>query len=469
MGDRMWQTLEAGLADEPPVSVRLNPFKCNPDMADIVCGDGIVPWCANGRYLKRRLNFTFDPLMHAGVYYVQDASSMFLERVLRRYVADKPVRVLDLCAAPGGKSTLARSVLPEGSLLFCNEPVHGRAMVLAENVQKLGHEDVVVTNSYPADYGKSGLVFDVVIADVPCSGEGMFRKDEGAREEWSLGGVEKCRRLQRSIVQDVWNCLRPGGLLIYSTCTFNVGENEENVRYVADELGADVLPVDTDVSWGITGSLLEGFDAPVYRFLPGLTRGEGLFMAVLRKHGEDSGISEKKGGKKADKTRAGAKKHAVTLKDNGWMDGFEDYSVRLCDGFYRAVHRWWGDIYDVADKRLRVIHAGITVGEVRGKDIVPAQSLLLSRTFRKEAFPCVELEHTEAVAFLRREAVPLSDSVPRGPVVMTYRGCPIGFQKNIGNRANNLYPAEWKIKSTYVPADDCDIIVRGKDDDCLVR
>lgn len=469
MGDRMWQTLEAGLAGEPPVSVRLNPFKCNPDVADIACGDGMVPWCANGRYLKRRPNFTFDPLMHAGVYYVQDASSMFLERVLRRYVADKPVRVLDLCAAPGGKSTLARSVLPEGSLLFCNEPVHGRAMVLAENVQKLGHEDVVVTNSYPADYGKSGLVFDVVIADVPCSGEGMFRTDEGAREEWSLNGVEKCRRLQRSIVQDVWNCLRPGGLLIYSTCTFNVGENEENVRYVADELGADVLPVDTDVSWGITGSLLEGFDAPVYRFLPGLTRGEGLFMAVLRKHGEDCGVSEKKGGKKADKTRAGAKKHAVTLKDNGWIDGFEDYNVRLCDGFYRAVHRWWSDIYDVADKRMRVIHAGITVGEVRGKDVVPAQSLLLSRAFRKEAFPCVELEHTEAVAFLRREAVPLPGSVPRGPVVMTYRGCPIGFQKNIGNRANNLYPAEWKIKSTYVPADDCDIIVRGKDDDCLVR
>ena len=183
MGDSLWQALEAGLAGEPPVSVRLNPLKCSPDAVDLVSGDGVVPWCAAGRYLKRRPNFTFDPLMHAGVYYVQDASSMFLERVLRRYAADAPVRVLDLCAAPGGKSTLARSVLPEGSLLFCNEPVHGRAMVLAENVQKFGHEDVVVTNSYPADYGRSGLMFDVVVADVPCSGEGMFRKDEGARGE----------------------------------------------------------------------------------------------------------------------------------------------------------------------------------------------------------------------------------------------------------------------------------------------
>ena len=469
MGDSLWQALEAGLAGEPPVSVRLNPLKCSPDAVDLVSGDGVVPWCAAGRYLKRRPNFTFDPLMHAGVYYVQDASSMFLERVLRRYAADAPVRVLDLCAAPGGKSTLARSVLPEGSLLFCNEPVHGRAMVLAENVQKFGHEDVVVTNSYPADYGRSGLMFDVVVADVPCSGEGMFRKDEGARGEWSLNNVEKCRRLQRSIVQDVWRCLRPGGLLVYSTCTFNAAENEENVRYVADELGADVLPVDTEPSWGITGSLLEGFDAPVYRFLPGLTRGEGLFMAVLRKHGEDGGSDERRGRKKADKPRARAGKSAAKVKDNGWIDGFENYSMRLCDGFYRAVPRRWSDVYDVAEKRLRVIHAGVTVGEVRGKDVVPAQSLLLSRVFRKEAFPCVEMEHPAAVAFLRRETVPLAAGVPRGPVVMTYRGCPIGFQKNIGNRANNLYPAEWKIKSTYVPEDGCDVIVKGTDNGISIR
>lgn len=455
MGDRLWQTLETGLAGEPPVSVRINPFKCFHDAADMAVADGAVPWCANGYYLKRRLNFTFDPLMHAGVYYVQDASSMFLERVLQRYVVGKPVRALDLCAAPGGKSTLARSVLPEGSLLFCNEPVRGRAMVLAENVQKFGHEGVVVTNNFPADYGRSGLTFDVVVADVPCSGEGMFRKDEGARGEWSLQNVVKCSRLQRSIIRDVWCCLRPGGIMVYSTCTFNAAENEQNVRFIADELGADILPVDIEPSWGIMGSLLDGFAAPVYRFLPGLARGEGLFMAVLRKHGEGAVESEGKEKKGKDKNGGNVRRGASLPAVAGWLDRCDDYKIHLCDGTYRAVPRLWNDVYEVAEKRLRVIHAGITVGEVRGKDVFPAQSLLLSRAFRKEAFPCVDLEHPAALAFLRKEAVPLPGGTPRGPVVMTYKGVPVGFEKNIGNRANNLYPAEWKIKSSHTPDEDC--------------
>lgn len=458
MGDRLWTELERGLADEPPVSVRLNPFKCRAGGADIVCTDGKVLWCDNGYYLNRRLNFTFDPLMHAGLYYVQDASSMFLGHILRRHVADKPVRVLDLCAAPGGKSTLARSVLPEGSLLFCNEPVHGRAMVLSENIRKFGHEDVVVTNNYPADYGKSGLMFDVVIADVPCSGEGMFRKDEGARDCWSLQNVEKCRQLQRSIVRDVWDCLRPGGLMIYSTCTFNSAENEENVRFIADELGADFLSVDTEPSWGITGSLLEGFYAPVYRFIPGVTRGEGLFMAALVKHGENCEKSERKEKKKKNKVRDGVRKNAGTLKDNGWFDGFADCEIRQCGDLYRAVPRRWANVYDLAEKRLRVIHAGVAVGEVRGKDIVPSHSLLLSRLFDKDAFPCVELEHAAAVDFLRKDTVTVPEGTPRGHVVMTYKGSPVGFVKNIGNRANNLYPAEWKIKSTHTPDVDCELL-----------
>jgi len=460
MDDRMWRALEQGLACEPPVSIRLNPMKRCAAGAGVAAEDGRVPWCGNGVYLNRRPGFTFDPLMHAGIYYVQDASSMFLEHVLSRYAADRPVRVLDLCAAPGGKSTIARGVLQEGSLLFCNEPVHGRAMILAENIQKFGHEDVIVTNNYPADYGRSGLAFDVVIADVPCSGEGMFRKDAAARDGWSIQSVAKCSQLQRSIVQDVWNCLRPGGLLVYSTCTLNTAENEENVRFIADELGADVIPVDTEPSWNITGSLLGGFTAPVYRFIPGITRGEGLFMAVLRKHGEEDGERAKTSSKKNKKTAEGSRKKTDLPDLSDWIDGGGLYVMRKCDGLYRAVPQWWAYIYDTAVKRLNVIHAGVTAGEIKGKDIVPAQSLLLSRTFRKEAFPLVELEYADAVAFLRKEAVPLPAGTPRGPVVMTYRGCPIGFEKNLGNRANNLYPAEWRIKSTHVPADGCEVIAR---------
>ena len=217
-GDDLYNRLAAALDnDDTPTSVRLNPFKQDGgDVADEL-KDCCVPWCpTTGRYLKSRPNFTFDPLLHAGTYYVQEASSMFVDHVVRHLIHE-PVRMLDLCAAPGGKSTALRAALPEGSLLFSNEPMRTRAQILSENLQKFGHEDVVVTNNYPRDYRKARIPFDAILADVPCSGEGMFRKDEGAREEWSLQNVENCWRMQREIIGDVWDCLRPGGLLVYST------------------------------------------------------------------------------------------------------------------------------------------------------------------------------------------------------------------------------------------------------------
>ena len=207
---------------------------------------------------------------------------MFVERVLQTYVSN-PVVMLDLCAAPGGKSTLSRSALPEGSLLVANEVMRNRSQILAENLIKWGYPDVVVTNNDPADFTTMEHLFDVILTDVPCSGEGMFRKDEVAVEEWSVENVDVCWQRQRRILKDIWPTLKPGGLLIYSTCTFNREENEDNISWIAKELGAEVLPVPVDESWGITGNLI-GEDFPVYRFLPHRTMGEGFFIAVLRKH-----------------------------------------------------------------------------------------------------------------------------------------------------------------------------------------
>ena len=226
LGSQLYDRLKTGLeAPDAPTSVRLNPFKAGGmDIAGRLC-DRVVPWCAQtGRYLMQRPNFTFDPLLHAGVYYVQEAGSMFVDLVVRTLIK-QPATVLDLCAAPGGKSTALRAALPEGSLLFANEPMRTRAQILSENLQKFGHEDVVVTNNYPRDYRKSRLQFDAIFADVPCSGEGMFRKDDGARQEWSTQNVENCWHLQREIIGDIWDCLRPGGLLVNSTCTFKAHED----------------------------------------------------------------------------------------------------------------------------------------------------------------------------------------------------------------------------------------------------
>ncbi len=423
MGGSLYARLVDGLGAEPSVSIRVNPFKVGSvegfggDEALAERGLAPVPWCRGGYYLPERPNFTFDPLLHAGAYYVQEASSMFLDFVLRQLVS-RPVAMLDLCAAPGGKTTCAMSALPEGSVLYSNEPVRTRANILAENVMKFGHPDIVVTNNYPADYRRSGLSFDVVLTDVPCSGEGMFRKDANAVGEWSKSKVMECQALQRSILTDVWQCLKPGGLLIYSTCTFNAHEDEENVQWIASELGAEPVALDGIAdAWNITGALVGTL--PVYRFLPGLTRGEGLFMAVLRKSGGED------------------------------VDG-SDHDTRCNKGRHKR---------DRAPKGLNILTHGVNPPVQKGRKTIPDISLALTTRQEANDYPTVAVDYATAIDYLRRESIVLPDGSPRGIVTLTYKGLGIGFANNLGNRANNLYPQEWRIRSTHVPDGDNGILV----------
>lgn len=293
LGEEEYEKLAVALQQEPPVSIRFNNEKWkmqDEGLSAVHSPFDRVPWSSEGVYLDERLTFTFDPLFHAGCFYVQEASSMFVEQALRQYIKE-PAIMLDLCAAPGGKSTHARSVLPEGSLLVANEVIRNRSQVLAENLAKWGHPDVVVTNNDPADFSALPSFFDVILTDVPCSGEGMFRKDPVAIEEWTPENVEICWQRQRRIIADIWPCLKPGGILIYSTCTFNTKEDEENVRWIQQEFGAELLPLEVREEWNITGNLLKDESTgtvhlegiPVYHFFPHKTKGEGFFLAVLRK------------------------------------------------------------------------------------------------------------------------------------------------------------------------------------------
>lgn len=436
MGEELFHLLQEGLSGEAPTSIRVNPFKATlPEDADS------VPWCQEGLYLTSRPAFTFDPALHAGLYYVQEAASMFVCEVIRQLI-DKPITMLDLCAAPGGKSTALRSVLPKGSLLFTNEPVKNRASILKENIIKFGHPDVIVTNNFPRDYRKAGLMFDAILADVPCSGEGMFRKDPGSIEEWSIQNVEKCRVLQRSIVEDIWPCLQPGGILIYSTCTFNAHEDEENASWIAEQLGAEFITLDIPEEWHITGSLVSGI--PACRFIPGKTRGEGLFLTVLRKKGTQE--INRKAAKSAQKEHCNNNVHDLTTQ---WLNG--SFSCITEKDFLRAIPTTWTSLYNNVKSKLHILHAGVGLGTIKGKAVVPDASLALSTSLRADAFPTAELSYLNAIRFLRREPVELPQECPRGFVVVTYMGHPLGFEKNLGTRANNLYPQEWKIKSSYIP------------------
>ena len=449
MGSELWNRYMAATDEQPTTSIRRNPLKWPAQTAIAVDGAGQVPWCAEGCYLARRPNFTFDPLLHAGAYYVQEASSMFLAEVIRQHVAG-PVLMLDLCAAPGGKSTLARAALPEGSLLVSNEPMRQRSEVLAENMQKWGHPDVVVTNNYPADYRSAGLVFDVILADVPCSGEGMFRKEPEALAQWSPALVRQCRDLQRQIVADAWECLRPGGLLIYSTCTLNSLENEENIRHFEQDLGAEVLPVRVEDDWHITGSLLSGWDRPVCRFIPGTTRGEGLFMAVMRKpDGAPAGLKPAK--RKRNGSSAFSRPRNGVPNLAGMPIESDNHFVAEMGTQLIAVSNRWEEVCRQIAATLRVLLMGVTIAEQKGRDWVPAESLALSSILNKSLYHCVELSHQQAISYLRRESFALPGDTPRGFVLVCYQGQPLGFMKNIGNRANNLFPQEWRIRSTHLP------------------
>ena len=391
MGDERFERYLKSFEEDAPVSIRLNPKKVEDEKWKVEDGEP-VPWCRNAFYLKKRPNFTFDPLFHAGCYYVQEAASMFLDFIVHSTMHYElstmhyELTCLDLCAAPGGKSTLLRSALPDDCVLYSNEPIRNRASILLENVTKWGYANHYVTNVYPNVFRRSKCCFDLILCDVPCSGEGMFRKDEATIREWSPQQVEKCCGLQRDIVSDAWACLNDGGLLIYSTCTFNTKENEENIRWILETFDdAEVIPVDVKPEWNITGSLLEGFHEPVYRFIPGISRSEGLFMCVIRK------------GK-------ASKEHT-------------EYS-----------------------------HAGNKTFP-RWEQNIPT----LGINSQPEAQFSVELTYQQAIAYLRHEALTLPDDTPRGLVTVCFQGFPLGLVKNIGTRANNLYPKEWKIKTTYVP------------------
>ena len=500
-----YNALETALNTSPPVSIRMNPHKFPaaglPDFQytteDITKtepnGSGRVshphkkapcyekvPWCETGYYLPERPSFTFDPLFHAGAYYVQEASSMFLEQAIAAIMENSdsvPERItaLDLCAAPGGKSTHLQTILPEGSLLVSNEVVRSRSMILAENMTKWGSPYHIITNNDPKDFGKLTHVFDIILTDLPCSGEGMFRKDRASRDEWSIENVNLCASRQRRIIHDVWDALKPGGWLIYSTCTFNTEENEANVYKLSGELGAEVIPVPVRPEWNITGSLQHNI--PAYRFFPHHTRGEGFFLALMRKNKEPEDRQATKTKRKDNKQPAIV---PAKIKDllsepekfvfhtcerlpagntSGTLSGkpeksrsntrIKDNRMMGCSVF--AIPEACEDSYRFLSERLHIISAGIKLGEYKGGDFTPSISLALSTEINPEAFPVVELPYDNAINYLRKEAIVLPEHTPKGYVLLTYQRLPLGFAKNIGSRANNLYPQEWRIRSRTNP------------------
>ena len=421
------------------VSVRANPFK-----SGRIPEGRKVAWSEHGRILPERPQFTLDPHFHGGAYYVQDSSSMFVGHVFRTLAArmslpqDRPVRVLDLCAAPGGKTTdLAaslRTMFGDRFLLVSNEVMKQRVGVLADNVALWGDPNVLVTSDDPRAFSSLTGFFDIIVADVPCSGEGMFRKDEEAQNQWSEDNVALCEARQRRIIADVWPSLACGGLFIYSTCTFNRYENDGNVAWVAEELGAEPL-LKEDVAGGYEGVIKTGLG---YSLVPGFVEGEGQYCSALVKTGDCAYVESRQRQGRAARP-APLPKGLERLLDR-------EVSFRQKGDMVTAVPSSLAQLVGILEQSLHVVAAGCAVGTVKGNVLVPDADLALSLMLDRTAFPSVEVDRNTALSYLHRDAITLPEGTERGYVLICHEGLPLGFVKNLGNRCNSLHPQSRRIR-----------------------
>ena len=423
-------------------SVRLNPAKVKSQKSKVKTEEA-VPWSSNGYYLKERPSFTLDPLFHAGAYYVQEASSMFLEEALKQTVdLTKPVKVLDLCAAPGGKSTLIQSIISADSLLVSNEVIKARVNILAENMTKWGAANVIVTNNDPKDFQRLKNYFDVIVVDAPCSGSGLFRKDPNAINEWSENNVAFCAQRQQRILADIMPALKDGGVLIYSTCSYSKAEDEAITDWLAEEFAVDSLQLAVEESWGIVETVSERSDSFGYRFYPDKVKGEGFFIAAFRKPLSSVAISEVKSQKSKVKS-----KQAFTAKE---IEAVKPFLVNADNYFYIKQHEeviamplHLENDLAIIQSSLYIKKAGVRLGTIIRNELIPAHDLAVSSIIHPD-IPKLDVDAEAALQYLRKVDIVI-ESACKGWVLLTHQNLSIGWIKIMANRTNNYYPAAWRI------------------------
>ncbi len=421
--------LEASLLQEPTVSIRLNSRKWS--RADLEP----IPWSRHGYYLDRRPSFTSDPLFHAGAYYVQEPSSMVIGTVIRQLLAamEHPVKVLDLCGAPGGKSTDIANQLRDGDTLVSNEVIASRVHVLKENVVKSGTANHHVCSNDPADFKKLPGLFDIVVVDAPCSGEGMFRKDHDSVDHWSLKSVEFCQQRQHRILEDVWDTLKEGGVLVYSTCTFNESENEDVLRRLISDYDISPAPFVPDTDWSFWTCEVGGFTQ--FKVLPNRSRGEGFSFFVIRKNEPTSAASSNR------KKRGKGKQPTLPVFH---LPQLGDEDIPLYKEEDRVLTYSDQELMTLLSQNLRMVKKGTLVGTLKKDRLIPSYELALATFVDHSKWPTYELDYDAAISFLRKDPI-LPPSEKKGFGLVTYRNVPLGWINHLGNRANNLHPSEYRI------------------------
>lgn len=430
---------EAAHDEAPATTIRLHPRRGS----GVTITGASVPWCPDGLALATRPVFTLDPLFHAGCYYVQEASSMFLWYLLTNLLpTDAPLRVLDLCAAPGGKSTLIAGLLRPEDLLISNDVIRSRATILEENAVRWGFANHWVTSNDPKDFQKLGGYFDVLLVDAPCSGSGLFRKDEAAMAGWSPQLVRLCAQRQQRILADAFPCLKEGGLVVYATCSFSTEENEGIVDWLAGDFAVADVPVALPPEWGIVQSESPIHEITGYRFFPGRTIGEGFYVAVVRKQEASARPAI------APSLRVPMVPRNLPIQRYLKTEGFTSVAVNEEWHAMQATH--------VADflcmrQALYFRKAGVRLGKpASAGDWIPAHDLALS-VDRQDGLAAVSLSAESALKYLKRAEFPLEIDL-KGWHIACYEGYGLGWVKGIGRRINNYLPKNWRVRMD-VPSD----------------
>ena len=419
----------------PPVSIRLNPYK--PFEVDKVFANpgvlGPVPWCQNGYYLNSRPVFTLEPLLHAGAFYVQEASSMFIDHALRTVLSGmKGLTALDLCAAPGGKTTLLAS-LPYFDTLLANEIIQSRVSVLMENLAKWGSHHVLVSNNDPEAVRRLGAQFDLVLVDAPCSGSGLFRKDEDAMEEWSIAAVEMCAARQKRILNHAMSLVKDGGYLLYSTCSYSYEENELNTDYILDSGDFESVEVNIEEQWGIVETNSPKHQANGYRFYPDKLLGEGFFCAMFKKISGGIDQLQHKNAKPIAESSIGKK----------WIIENADIDFHVRDNTLFMINNSSMSYLSDWSAKLKMRKTGLKMGAIIRGELIPDHELSMSYQI-KENIPVFDVDRDDAVRYLRRDDID-ARGTENGWQLVKYLGHALGWAKFVNGRLKNHYPLSWRI------------------------
>ena len=426
------------LSSDRVTSIRINPDKIESvDILDYQTSP--IPWCSNGYYLYERPMFTFNPLIHAGGFYVQEASSMFLWHILESLGLATNAKVLDLCAAPGGKSTLLSTYFKKG-VVVCNDVIQSRAAILVENIVKWGNDNTIVTNNDPRQFAECREFFDVIVLDAPCSGSGLFRKDNAAIGEWSPESVQHCSLRQQRILQDILPCLKQEGILIYSTCSYSLEENEDNADFIINnDKSIESVQIPCDKEWNIIETISDETNSFGYRFFPDKVKGEGFFVAVFKKISTEYSALDST--VKVDKNTIVSKTEKEVI--HSFINVPEQYEYWKNRDSILALPSDNIDFIKLIISKLYIKRVGIELGSIKGKDFIPSHHLAMNSKLSECYNQKIDVDEETALKYLRKQELNIISL--KGWNLIQFKNLPLGWIKGLPNRINNYYPSEWRI------------------------